>query len=153
MPLGHKTRSVRTFGRCNFDAQLENLRSASWESDSVDINVRWNLWKTVFFGILDKHVPIIICRIRRNPLPWIDSAIRKLMRRRNWLRRLANRVASEEAWKSYRALRNTVTWSLRQGKSAYVLRIIGIKVIFNVTRHMEAAEQAPGQEQRGWDSG
>ena len=82
-PQGHKTKSVRAFGKCNTESLLEDLRSASWEADSSDINVRWNAWKRVFFGVLDKHVPIISCRIRRNPLPWIDSHIRKLMRRRS----------------------------------------------------------------------
>ena len=118
-PQGHKTKSVRAFGKCNNESLLEDLRSASWEADSSDINVRWNQWKRVFFGVLDKHAPIISCGIRRNPLPWIDSHIRKLMRRRNQFRKLANETASVEAWRNYRTLRNKVTSNLRRGKRAY----------------------------------
>ena len=118
-PHGHKTKTVRAFGKCNNESLLEDLQSASWETDSSDINVRWNQWKEVFFGVLDKHAPIISCRVRRNPLPWIDLHIRKLMRRRNKLRKLANETASEEAWRNYRTLRNKVTLNLRRGKRAY----------------------------------
>ena len=118
-PQGHKTKSVTAFGKCNNESLLEDLRSASWEADSSDINVRWNQWKRVFFGVLDKHAPIISCRIRRNPLPRIDSHIRKLMRRRNQLRKLANKTASVEAWRNYKTLRNKVTLNLRRGKRAY----------------------------------
>ena len=65
-PHGQKTKTVRAFGKCNNESLLEDLQSASWETDSSDINVRWNQWKKVFFGVLDKHAPIICCRVRRN---------------------------------------------------------------------------------------
>ena len=120
-PQGQKTKSVRAFGKCNNESLIEDIRSASWEADSSDINARWNQWNRVFFGVyvLDKHAPIISCQIRRNPLPWIDSHIRNLMRRRNQLRKLANETATVEAWRSYRTLRNKITLNLRRGKRAY----------------------------------
>ena len=105
-PQGQKNKSVRAFGKCNNESLIEDIRSASWEADSSDINARWNQWNRVFFGVyvLDKHAPIISCQIRRNPLPWIDSHIRNLMRRRNQLRKLAKETATVEAWRNYRTL-------------------------------------------------
>ena len=112
-------KKVRVFKRCNVEALLDDLRSASWETSSTDIDTCWNHWKATFLDILDRHAPMVNCRIRRNPLPWIDADIRKQMRKRNQLQSQASRTDSEEAWCSYRNLRNKVTGSLRQAKRAY----------------------------------
>ena len=42
--------------------------------------------------ILDRHAPVVSCHVRREGLPWIDSDIKRLMRKRNRLRRLAGEL-------------------------------------------------------------
>ena len=41
----------------------------------------------MFFGILNRHAPVVCCHVCREALPWIKNDIRRLMR--NWLRRVA----------------------------------------------------------------
>ena len=116
---GHKIRMVRVVSRCNVEALLEDLQSAKWETDSVSIDDRWDQWKKVFLGIVDRHTPIVRCRVRTESLPWIDASVRKLMRKRNQLRNRATRTSSAELWSRYRSLRNKVTGALRQAKRSF----------------------------------
>ena len=94
----HKIKKVRAFKMGNVDSLLADLASASWEVNDLDIDSRWNNWKNVFFGIHDRHAPIISCCVRRNALPWIDADIRKLMRRGIDYTNLASRSSSDETW-------------------------------------------------------
>ena len=89
---GHKIRMVRAVSRCNVEALLDDLQSAKWETDSVSIDNRWDQWKKVFLGIVDRHAPMVRCRVRTESLPWIDASVRKLMRKRNQLRNRATRT-------------------------------------------------------------
>ena len=75
---GYKIRMVWAFKKSNVDALCEDLQSATWETDSMCIDVRWNQWKKVFLGILDRHVPIVRCRGCRESLPWIYAASESL---------------------------------------------------------------------------
>ena len=110
----HKTKKVRTFKRCNVEALLDDLQSASWELSSTDIDSLWNHWKSTVLDILDSHTSMISCQVRRNPLPWIDTDIRKQMRKQNQLQSQGSKTGSKEAWCSYRNMRNKVTGSLRR---------------------------------------
>ena len=120
---GHKIGMVRTFGKCNVEALVEDLQSAKWEMDSVSIDDRWDQWKKIFFGMVDRHAPIVRCRVRTESLPWIDASMRKLIRQRNQLRYRATRTSSAELWRRYRSLRNKVTGALRQAKHSFFVSL------------------------------
>ena len=79
---GHKFRNVQAYRKCNMDALLEDLQSAKWESDNQNIDDVWDQWKKVFLGIVDRHAPIVRCRVCKESLPWIDANIRKNMRKK-----------------------------------------------------------------------
>ena len=100
-----------------------NLRGADWKVGSEDVDLNWNHWKRIFTGILDYHAPVVRCRVRKDALPWIDKDIRKLMRRRNRLRKLACASGDSGMWESYRCLCNKVTAALRAGKRRYFLSL------------------------------
>ena len=82
----------------------------------VDIDEKWDHWKSVFFGILNRHAPVVCCCVRREALPWIDNDIGRLMRKRNRLRRVAGGSGDSGAWESYRFISNKVTAALRLAK-------------------------------------
>ena len=120
---GHKFRNVRAYRKCNMDALLEDLQGAKWESDNQNIDDMWDQWKKVFLGIVDRHAPIVRCRVRKKSLPWIDANIRKNMRKRNLLHNRAKRTSSAELWDRYRSLRNKVTGELRQAKRSFFVSL------------------------------
>ena len=122
-PQGHKIKLTRAFKNCDVDALLEDLQSASWETSSRDIDDKWNHWKSVLLNILDRHAPLVRCRVRSESLPWINADIRKLMRKRNQIRSRASRIGSDELWNSYRNVRNKVTVALKQAKHAFFVSL------------------------------
>ena len=95
------------------------LPRTDWKVGSEDVDLNRNHWRKIFTGILDHHAPVVRCRIRKHALPWIDKDIRKLMRRRNWLWKLACASGDSGMWESYRCLRIKVTAALRAGKGGY----------------------------------
>lgn len=116
---GHKIRKARSFKRCEVDAMLADLKAAPWKCDATDINHRWSHWKEVFLNVVDRHAPIVSCRIRRDTPPWLSSDCRKLMKKRNRIHRLAMRTGSSDMWDSYRCLKNRVTGAVRGAKRTY----------------------------------
>lgn len=116
---GHKIHKARSFKRCEVDAMLADLKAAPWKCDATDINHRWSHWKEVFLNVVDRHAPIVSCRIRRDTPPWLSSDCRKLMKKRNRIHRLAMRTGSSDMWDSYRCLKNRVTGAVRGAKRTY----------------------------------
>ena len=73
-----KIQKVRSFKNCDPTFLSEDLCSAPWEVietfDSLDD--KWDYWKTLFLGIVDKHAPLINVRNKPQTLKWISGDIR-----------------------------------------------------------------------------
>ena len=78
--------------------------------DNID-DMTW-AWKTVHDNILNEHLSERIAKVRSNSLPWMNSHIRKTMKRRFKALNLAKETGTKKSWDEYQKLRNEVTYLL-----------------------------------------
>ena len=58
-------------------------------------------------------------RIRNNPVPWINSQIKQLMKKRDYHKKQTIKHDSEIHWTLYKKVRNKVNIDMRKAKSRY----------------------------------
>ena len=117
----HLKKSVRCWKKCNIDELISDLKSAPWDDMDIlySIDDKWTFWQTLFWGIIDKHVPCKRVRVRKHSLPWITQELRKMIGTRNYLLTKAKKSGNEENWTQYRNMRNHVVNVLRRAKLSY----------------------------------
>ena len=95
----------------NDDDFQADLAAIPWDSTFVydDIDDIWNHWSKLYKDTIDKHAPILKKRVRVKQLPWINSQIKKEIRRRNKRYKIYCRNRNDDAWSDYRVQRNLVT--------------------------------------------
>ena len=118
----HKKVEFRNFKYFNVENFLADLLSLEW--DSLDnqscVDKMWDIWKTLFMKVLNKHAPIREKRVKNKPsVPWLTNTIKKQIRERDRLKLLAIRHKSENYWNAYKSCRNRVTDALQEAKTAY----------------------------------
>jgi hypothetical protein len=52
----------------------------------------WHTWKTLFDSVLDNHAPVRTKRVRNLDVLWITSDLKKIMFRRDYLKKRAAKV-------------------------------------------------------------
>lgn len=103
----------------NFKHELEN---APWRICSVFYNVddiTW-AWESMYKVILDDYVSPLDAKTRKFSLPWINSDIRKAMKKRYKLLRACDGCPlTADTWAKYSYARNEVTKLLRKAEAFY----------------------------------
>ena len=66
-----------------------------------------------------QNAPQIHVQARGLKVPWLTTEIRKLMKERDNLHKLALKTNSELYWSSFKRMRNAVTLKLRREKKHY----------------------------------
>ena len=79
-----------------------------------DIDNLYAEWFKCFYQVLLKHVPHRTVTIRPRDKPWVNSEIRRAIRKRNRLLKYYCRHKSPEAWEIYRRQRNFTTILIRK---------------------------------------
>ena len=120
-------RMIRSFNKCNVDAIVADLQRAPWQVMETfeSIDDKWDYWKSLFFSIIDAHIPLKKARVRKKSLPWITRDIRALMRARNYHCCKAKKTGKEDDWQQYKKLKRLVTVSLRREKLSYFQALSG----------------------------
>ena len=98
------------------------MLTQQWEllGNQASVDKMWDVWKTLFMSVLDKHALIREKRVKNKPsIPWLTSAIKKEIRERDRLKHLAIKHKSDNYWNAYKSLRNRITAALREAKTAY----------------------------------
>ena len=75
--------TARTFKKFNSESFLTDLRNIQFDQMKViakDPNQLWQIWKTLFLEVLNKHAPVSNIRIRGSNLPYITADVRRLAR-------------------------------------------------------------------------
>ena len=85
--------------------------------DNID-DMTW-AWETIHGNILNEHLSERIAKVRSNGLPWMNSHIRKTMKRRFKALNLAKETGTTKSWDEYQKLRNEVTYLLRTAEANY----------------------------------
>ena len=113
----HK-RMYRKFVEKSF---LNDLEKVDWNPvlEAYDIDNALDSFTKIFSSACDKHAPIKKITVRKNKAPWLDEEVRKSIKDRDLLKKLAVEEGSMDTWKQYRSLRNKITKMNRQKKKQY----------------------------------
>ena len=90
-----------------------------------DPNLAWRVWETNFNEVLNWHAPLRHQRVRQSSIPWLNSNIKNLMRKRDYHKKQSVKYNSEHHWRLYQSFRNNVNIQLRKSKSYYYRQKIG----------------------------
>ena len=106
--------SVRSKRNLDQNALCLDILLADWTKlydDNADVNTMWGNFLEVWRPIIEKHMPLVIFKVRHPPCPWLeDSQVRSCMRKRDLAR--ADRDAhkntplGEDTEAEYRRARN-----------------------------------------------
>ena len=94
-------RNYKRFDLKAFQNDIKNIPFDYMKEVSKDVNELWELWKTFFLDIIEKHAPMIQIRVKGNRLPYVTSELRRMIRQRDYLRGKANKTGSRilrQAW-------------------------------------------------------
>ena len=113
--------NTRNYKRYNQTAFVEDLNKVPWSQIDITggIDDSWDTFKNLFNDVADSNAPQIHVRARGLKVPWLTTEIRKLMKERDNLHKLALKTNSELYWSSFKRMRNAVTLKLRREKEHY----------------------------------
>ena len=103
----NKRRFVYNYKRANFNGLRNTLRKVPFDgmltNDSRDED--WKIWKNLFLGAVDFHVPKSKIRDINSP-PWIDGKVVNLHNRKDSTSRKSKKTGSSVIWETFRKLRS-----------------------------------------------
>ena len=79
----------------------------------------WTIWKTLYLDILNKHAIVTKINIKGNNLPYITSKVRRMIRKRDYIRKKANETGSKSLRQAFRNIRGGVYQELRYLRNSY----------------------------------
>ncbi len=117
---------MRNYKNFDLDNFLDDLNNSDWESvrESNDADEAYNMWKTLFTNVCDKHCPYVTRRVRKSFLPWIDDDIKEDIRMKHYFHKKAHAKGLEIFWQMFRHFRNVVANSLKAAKRDYYTSLI-----------------------------
>ena len=91
-PKSRKTaREIRNFKNFVESDFIQDISMVPWDMTYQfdNPNICWQIWKSLFLEVLDRHAPLRRKRLRDDPVPWITPHIKQLMRRRDFHKKQA----------------------------------------------------------------
>ena len=108
--------NMKNFNEHNFIKELQELHWEYMYFFATDPNCMWEIWKTLFLEVVNKHAPIQNKIVRSKNVPWITRRIKELIISRDKLKRKAIITNLETDWYNYKQIRNKVNTELRNAK-------------------------------------
>ena len=87
-----------------------------------DVNIAWQVWRSLTWNTVLQHVPFRTITIRRKNKLWMTSYLHKLSRRKLRLFRAAKRQQTPDAWDAYRYYRNFCNAEFTRAKKQFTRR-------------------------------
>ena len=76
----------------------------------------WELWKTEFLYICNKHAPLKLSRVKQTSSPWLINDILDLMYQRDYLLKKAIARNSESDYNAFKLSKNKVNFEVKKSK-------------------------------------
>ena len=123
-----KGRCTNFYSQADFGKFRNNLRLAQSKLlDAIqdsDTQSSWLSWKSLLFDRVDCTVPHKVVSDKRKPTPWITGEIKKLIRKRNRLFKIANKYNRAEHWSRYKVARREVKCKINRSRANYIEHIV-----------------------------
>lgn len=115
------TASFRNFNGIVTDDLLRDVENAPWAEvyQQSDINSKLVVFNGIISGLMNKHAPNQSKTFKQSSSPWMSNKIRKMISKRNKLRKKFNRSKCQEDLDSFRKMRNQVKQVIRNAKIKY----------------------------------
>ena len=118
---------VALYHRANLDTikrDLLEFQTCFLTNDpySKTVEQNWIDLKNAIDTSVMKHVPFKTIR-SNSRLPWINAEIKKDMKKRKHLYNIAKRTRSEDDWKAYRSLKNSINSKIKIAHYNYFNRM------------------------------
>lgn len=108
----------------NFDSQsfVSDLQNAQWGllSQCNDTNEMVFVWEKLFTDILDVHAPLRKKRVKNKASPWLTPEIKKLMYKRDFLKKKSISNKSRSTFEAYKRVRNQINTAIKKAKVNYL---------------------------------
>ena len=91
---------------------------------ATDINELWLDFKQVLSKAMDRHIPSKMSSTRHN-LPWVDSTIRRAIRKKQKLYNKARKSGTASAWSDFKNFRRSIDRQIREAHQTYIHNVIG----------------------------
>jgi hypothetical protein len=112
-------RHIWDFSNINIAHLNEECSNLNWENCEIDYNRiddAYKNWFDYFYSTVKTHIPNRIVVIRHNDKPWMTSAVRSAIRKRNIILKQFYKKKTRLLWKKYKDQRNYTTTLIRETK-------------------------------------
>ena len=103
----HK-RKIYLYNKADWDGLKKAITEANWEEvfDQDDIDSMANKWTQLYTTTVEKHIPTKIVKIYQKDAPWMTTALKKCIQKRNKAYKKAKRTNLGRHWEKFRMMRN-----------------------------------------------
>ena len=121
----HKHRTVKYRDYKHFDQEtfLNDINDCvditNTDFDGAELDDRWQLFKTAFLKLSEKHAPFKTRRLKERHNPWINHEIVAMMYKRDFVKQQAIKHKCVNRMNDYKQLRNSLTNKIKQAKADY----------------------------------
>ena len=114
-------RKIRKYEQADFASISNELESRNWSAlfENNSVNENYSQFLNILNETCDKYIPSKVVVIRPDDKPFMNSSIRKAIRKRNRVHYKAKTTNNPGHWAQYRALRNDVIKLVRDAKAQY----------------------------------
>ena len=118
-------REIWLYNRCITESLRHDIQSTDWTTilNNNTVDEASNRFTEELLKIARKNIPNKIVTIRKNDKPWFNNEIRKAIRKRDRLRKIAIKTNTQLNKNKYKLARNKVTKLKREARENYFLNL------------------------------
>ena len=120
--ISNLKRKIWLYDQGDYSTLRDKISSMPWDlifQNQIGIDNIVKTFTSILLEIAAETIPNRIITVRNGDLPWISTELRKLMRKRDRLRKKAKQKNSDYYWSKFKSIRNKVVDSLRTAKRTY----------------------------------
>lgn len=134
-PQVKQSRDLWDFTRLNINKLVDSIQSVDWSSIiSHDIEIATSEFTEAIMNAAREAIPIRTVTVKQNDKPWVTSELKKHIRKRDRLFKIAKRAQDSFHWNKWKEQRNYVTDLNRSLKDNYLQQQI---------HHLSESKQNP----------
>lgn len=105
----------------DIDSFINDIVNINWSRFQLipSVEEAWNFFYSEFINVVNKHAPLRTIRVKGRHLPWINSYLINLYKKRDMAWRKYRLSKGLDDWETYRQLRNFCKTETRNAKSTY----------------------------------
>ena len=122
----HKTIRIRSSKKYSQEQFTHNLNETDWTDvlNSVDADLAWVRFKSIFVSVLDKIAPFKTIRIKQRTQPWMSTEMIKLINPRDNYLRQFRKSKNQSDYELFIYHRNQVKYKKEMDKSQYYINVV-----------------------------